>query len=246
MAKTAFKTVAEYIASKPKQVQPLLKRVRSAIRKAVPDAEEGISYQIAGYKLNGVPLLYFAAWKQHFSLYPANDAMVEYFKDELAGYERSKGTLRFPFSEPVPVPLLEKLAKFRAKQLSDLEKGRGRKKGREAQLARVRKICATMPSVSEKLSHGAPTFFVQKDKGVFTVFADNHHEDGHLAVWLPAPVGLQSALIEEAPETYFKPPYVGAGGWIGIELDQVRDETLEIHVRKAWELAAVRRKSQPR
>jgi uncharacterized protein YdhG (YjbR/CyaY superfamily) len=246
MAKTAFKTVAEYIASKPKQVQPLLKLVRSAIRKAVPDAEEGISYQIAGYKLNGVPLLYFAAWKQHFSLYPANDAMVEYFKDELAGYERSKGTLRIPFSGTVNVRLIERLAKFRAKQITDREKGRGRKKGREAQLERVRRICATMPSVSEKLSHGAPTFFVQKDKGVFTVFSDNHHDDGHLAVWLPAPVGLQSALIEEAPETYFKPPYVGAGGWIGIELDQVGDETLEIHVRKAWELAAVRRKSQPR
>jgi hypothetical protein len=102
-----------------------------------------------------------------------------------------------------------------------------------------------MPSVSEKLSHGVPTFFVQKDKGVFTVFSDHHHEDGHLAVWLPAPPGLQAALIEDAPTTYFKPPYVGVGGWIGIELDQIRDDALEIHVRKAWELAAGKKKKKP-
>jgi len=91
--------------------------------------------------------------------------------------------------------------------------------------------------VSEKLSHGAPTFFVKKDKGVFATFADNHHEDGHLALWLPAPAGMQSALIEDAPKTYFKPPYVGVSGWIGIELDQISDEALEIHVREAWEIA---------
>jgi len=233
MAKTNFKTINDYIAAKPKEVHALLKRLRDAIRKAVPEAEELISYQIPGYKLNGVPLLYFAVWKQHFSLYPANDDLVASFKNELSRYERSKGTIRFPLADPVPVQLIERIAKFRVKQLASLEKGRGRGKGREAQLERVRRICSTMPSVSEKLSHGAPTFFVQKDKGVFTVFSDNHHEDGHLAVWLPAPPGLQAALIEDAPATYFKPPYVGVSGWIGIELDQVRDDALEIHVRKA-------------
>ena len=125
------------------------------------------------------------------------------------------------------------------KQLTTREKGKGgRKKGREAQLDRIRRICSTMPSVSEKVSHGTPTFFVEKDKGVFVMFADNHHQDGHLAVWVPAPSGLQSALIEEAPATYFKPPYVGSSGWIGIELNQIRDEALEVHIREAWTLAA--------
>ena len=242
MAKTNFKTVAEYIASKPRDVQVLLKPLRDAILKAVPEADEVISYQIPGYKLKGVPLLYFAAWKEHFSLYPANDALVAAFKKELSRYERSKGTIRFPLAELVPVRLIERIAKFRAKQVVELNKGKGRGKGRDAQLERVRRICTAMPSVYEKLSHGAPTFFVQKDKGVFTVFADNHHEDGHLAVWLPAPPGLQSALIEDAPATYFKPPYVGAGGWIGIELSEVRDDALELHVRKAWELAAGNKK----
>jgi uncharacterized protein YdhG (YjbR/CyaY superfamily) len=244
MAKTDFKSVNEYITSRPRPVQAVLKRVRSTIRKAVPAAEELISYQIPAYKLNGVPLLYFAGWSRHYSLYPANDALVEAFKDELARYELSKGTIRFPLAEPVPINLIERIAKFRAQQLKLREKGKSGKKGSETQLARIRRICATMPSVSEKLSHGAPTFFVEKDKGVFTMFVDNHHEDGHLAVWLPVPAGLQSALIGDAPTTYFKPPYVGSSGWIGIELDQIRDEALEIHVREAWELAA-RKKKKP-
>ena len=246
MAKTDFKTVVEYIGSKSRPARVVLKRVRSTIRRAVPAAEEGISYQIPTYRLNGVPVIYFAGWKEHYSLYPASDDLVAVLKDELAGYEISKGTIRFPLSEPVPEDLIERIVRFRAEKLIQREKGRGRKKGRESQLERVRRICATMPSVSEKLSHGAPTFFVEKDKGVFTMFADNHHQDGHLAVWLPAPPGLQSALIEDAPKTYFKPPYVGTSGWIGIELGQISDEVLEIHVRKAWELAAPKKKTSRR
>jgi hypothetical protein len=103
-------------------------------------------------------------------------------------------------------------------------------------------MCAAMPSVSEKLSHGAPTFFVEKDKDVFVMFTNNYHDDGHLAVWLPAPSGLQSALIEEASATYFKPPYVGSSGWIGIELGRISDEALQIHIREAWELTAPKKK----
>src|SRR5215510_2812019 len=103
MAKTDFKSVNEYIASKPKETQLVLKRVRSTIRKAVPSGEEMISYQMPVYKLDGVPVLYFAGWKQHYSLYPASDALVAAFKDELSRYDLSKGTIRFPLSEPVPV-----------------------------------------------------------------------------------------------------------------------------------------------
>lgn len=248
MAKTDFKSVTEYIASKPRDAQVLLKRVRGAIRKGVPAAEEGISYQIPTYKLNGVPVVYFAGWKNHFSMYPVTDALLAAFKNELAGYEISKGTIRFPYSESVPVELIERLAKFRAEQLIKRDKGKGgRKGGRESQLERVRRICGSMPSAFEKLSHGAPTFFVEKYKNVFTMFADNHHQDGHLAVWLPAPAGLQAVLVEEAPETYFTPPYVGSSGWIGINLNQIGDEALEIHVRKAWELSAPKKKqTRPR
>src|SRR6267142_195602 len=124
MAKTDFKSVNEYIASKPKDVRVVLKRVRSTIRKAVPAAEELISYQIPVYKLNCVPVLYFAGWKQHYSLYPASDALVAAFKDELARYELSKGTIRFPLSEPVPVNLIERNAQFRPTQLTTRENGK--------------------------------------------------------------------------------------------------------------------------
>jgi uncharacterized protein YdhG (YjbR/CyaY superfamily) len=249
MAKTDFKSVNEYIASRPKEVQGILKRVRSAIRKAVPAAEEGISYQIPAYKLDGRPVLFFAGWKEHFSLYPAGDRLVAAFKDDLAPYKLSKGTIRFPHSEPVPVDLIERLAKFRAKEVAESDKpkrarlGKGRSGPLETQLERVRRICGGMPRVSEKLSHGAPAFFVEKDKGVFVMFADNHHSDGHLAVWIPAPPGMQAALIGDAPATYFKPPYVGTSGWIGIELDQIGDEALAIHIREAWELAAPKKKT---
>jgi uncharacterized protein YdhG (YjbR/CyaY superfamily) len=116
MAKTDFKSVDDYIATFPEDVQAILQRVRSTIRKAVPGAEEMISYQIPAYKLHGDRVLYFAGWKEHYSLYPAPDPVVEAFKDELAPYKVNKGTIRFPLSSPVPVKLIERIAKFRAKE----------------------------------------------------------------------------------------------------------------------------------
>jgi uncharacterized protein YdhG (YjbR/CyaY superfamily) len=103
MAKTDFKSVDEYIASQPEAVQGVLKRVRSTIRKAVPGAEEVISYRIPTYKLHGGPVLYFAGWKQHYSLYPVTDHVVAACNDDLVPYQVNKGTIRFPLSQPVPV-----------------------------------------------------------------------------------------------------------------------------------------------
>lgn len=122
MAKTGFKSVDEYIASQPEAVRAMLKRVRSAIRKAVPKAEEMISYQIPAFKLHGGPVLYFAGWKQHYSLYPATDRVTAAFRDDLARYDVRKDTIRFPLSEPVPVKLIERIAKFRAKEIAEREK----------------------------------------------------------------------------------------------------------------------------
>ena len=116
MDKTDFKSVGEYIATHPDDTQAILRRVRSTIRKAVPGAEEVISYQIPTYKLHGGYVVYFAGWKQHYSLYPANDHLVVAFKDDLAQYKISKGTIRFPLSQPVPVKLIERIAKFLAKE----------------------------------------------------------------------------------------------------------------------------------
>jgi len=107
------------------------------------------------------------------------------------------------------------------------------------QLERVRGICSTLPETTEKLSHGEPTFFVNNK--VFVMFAGNHHNDGHIAVWLPVPSGFQTTLIEAAPETFFKPPYVGVRGWVGIELDRINDKDLTYHIQVAWELIAPKR-----
>ena len=107
------------------------------------------------------------------------------------------------------------------------------------QLERVRRICLTLPETSEKLSHGEPTFFVQNK--VFVMFANNHHNDGHIAVWLPVPPDFQDGLIETFPTVFFKPPYVGARGWIGIELDRISDQDLSFHIQTAWELIAPKR-----
>jgi hypothetical protein len=109
----------------------------------------------------------------------------------------------------------------------------------ERQLERVRRICLALPETTERLSHGEPTFFVKKK--VFVMFADNHHNDGHIAVWLPVPFGMQTALIESNPSTYFKPPYVGVRGWVGIELDRINDQDLTFHIHTAWELIAPKR-----
>ena len=121
VAKTDFKSVSEYIASQPEAVQSVLERVRRAIRKAVPGAEEVISYQIPTYKLHGGPVLYFAGWKRHYSLYPATARVVAAFKDELASYEVKRATIRLPLSEPVPVKLIERIARFRAKEVAARE-----------------------------------------------------------------------------------------------------------------------------
>jgi uncharacterized protein YdhG (YjbR/CyaY superfamily) len=131
MAKTDFKSVDEYIATHPEEVQAILQRVRTTIRKAVPGAEEVISYQIPAYKLHGGAVIYFAGWKRHFSLYPATGPLVEAFRDDLAPYEvNDKGTIRFPLSQPVPVRLIARIAKFRAKEAAEgsEEKGAAPKK----------------------------------------------------------------------------------------------------------------------
>ena len=114
----------------------------------------------------------------------------------------------------------------------------------EEQIGRVRRICMSLPGTEEKLSHGEPTFFVGKK--VYTMCANNHHEDGHVAVWIPAAPGVQAALIEEAPSVYFRPPYVGVSGWVGVELAGVDDAQLGALIREAFRVVTVRRTAASR
>ena len=106
------------------------------------------------------------------------------------------------------------------------------------QLDRIRRVCGSIPGTIEKISHGEPTFFTPKR--VFAMFANNHHGDGHVAVWIPAAPGVQAALIEEAPDIYYRPPYVGVSGWVGVELSRVNDEQLGALIREAFRLVTVK------
>ncbi|MBM3676154.1 MAG: MmcQ/YjbR family DNA-binding protein [Actinobacteria bacterium] len=87
-----------------------------------------------------------------------------------------------------------------------------------AALERVRAICHALPEVEERLSHGSPSFFVG-GKRTLCMFHDHHHDDGRVAIWCPAPDGVQAALVAEEPGRFFRPPYVGHRGWLGVRLD---------------------------
>ncbi len=117
MAKPGFESVAQYIAAQPKPTQTALEQVRAVIRKAMPQgAEEVISYQIPAFRLPGGVVIFFAGWKEHVSIYPATGLVDEVLGDKLAPYRESKGTLRFPLSEPLPLKLIERVAKLKAKE----------------------------------------------------------------------------------------------------------------------------------
>ncbi len=88
-------------------------------------------------------------------------------------------------------------------------------------LARVRALCLALPETSERLSHGAPTFFVRKK--TFVMFHDDHHGDGRLAIWCAAPMGAQEAMVRSEPDRFFRPAYVGHRGWLGLRLDRDLD-----------------------
>ncbi len=105
-------------------------------------------------------------------------------------------------------------------------------------LARLRAVCCALPEVTERRSHGEPTWFV-RDKKTFVMFADHHHDD-RLAFWCAAPPGAQEALVGSAPDRYFRPPYVGGRGWVGVRLDVPGvdwDEIADV-VRDAYRVVA--------
>ena len=118
---------------------------------------------------------------------------------------------------------------------------------RKRTVERIRRICLALPEVSERLSHGAPTFFV-RGKRAFVMVLTNHHGDGRFAIWCAAPDGLQRMLVEADPERFFVPPYVGHRGWLGVRLDRgldwdeltgiVEDAFVEVAPRALVERAA--------
>jgi uncharacterized protein YdhG (YjbR/CyaY superfamily) len=112
-AKTIPKTIDEYLArAKPGQ-RTVLEKLRKTIHAVAPNMEESISYGLAGFKLNGRPLVYFGAWANHCAFYPASSALAKKFQDQLKKFETSKGTIRFSPDRPLPAALVRKLVKAR-------------------------------------------------------------------------------------------------------------------------------------
>lgn len=128
MVKGSVHSVDDYIASRPKPVQTTLKRLRSILRRALPGAEEVISYQIPAYRLQGKIVIYFAGWREHYSLYPSGSRLPDALKEDLESYEQSRGTIRFELSEPIPEKLIARIARFRAKEAAEKAKASAPKK----------------------------------------------------------------------------------------------------------------------
>ena len=120
---SAPKNIDEYIACFPKDVQAILEKIRATIRKAAPDAEEKISYQMPTFALKG-NLVHFAAWKEHIGFYPAPTG-IEAFKTELSAYEGAKGSVQFPLDRPIPYDLIGRIVESRVKE--NLEKAAARR-----------------------------------------------------------------------------------------------------------------------
>lgn len=116
MAKTNFKSVEEYIKTFPAEIQKILQQVRETIKKAAPEAEETINYQIPTFKLNG-NLVHFAAFKNHIGFYPAPSGQKA-FEKELSVYKSGKGSVQFPLDKPMPLALIKRIVQYRVKENS--------------------------------------------------------------------------------------------------------------------------------
>ncbi len=110
--KTTFSNMDEYIVSFPIEKQEILKKIRATIKKIIPKGEETISYAIPTFKLNGNNLVHFAAFKNHIGFYATPSGHAE-FKEELSKYKQGKGSVQFPFDQPIPYDLIKRIVKFK-------------------------------------------------------------------------------------------------------------------------------------
>jgi len=115
-SKKKFETVDQYLLNFPESVVKKLELIRATVKCLVPEAEELISYNMPAFKIHGLILIYFAAYKAHLSIYPGNVKVFEIFREELADYKTSKGTIQFPLTIELPINLIERIIIFRVKQ----------------------------------------------------------------------------------------------------------------------------------
>ena len=117
MAMPRYASVAKYLAAQSPTARRLLAQVRAIVKKAIPSAEETLSYGIPTYALDGKAVIFFAAWKNHFSIYPVSTPVAETLGDAIAPYRAAKGTLQFGYDAPLPAKLIERIAKLRAAEV---------------------------------------------------------------------------------------------------------------------------------
>lgn len=128
MARTDYASVADYLATQPPKARRVLEQVRRALGRAIPRAAEAISYQIPALSVDGVAVIYFAGWKDHYAVYPVGERVAAALGAEIAPYKASKGTLRFSLDLPVPVALLTSIARLRAEEVADIVAARRARK----------------------------------------------------------------------------------------------------------------------
>ena len=114
-----YATVAEYLPDQPKDVRETLESVRRSVLAVAPNATEKIGYGMPGFYVDGHPLVYYSAFKEHCSLFPASGGVIEKLADDLKGYGLAKGTIRFPIGEPLPPPLVKKIVKAKLEELRE-------------------------------------------------------------------------------------------------------------------------------
>ena len=107
------------------------------------------------------------------------------------------------------------------------------------ELGRLREVCLALPEVSERVSHGSPTFFIREKRTLVTFHPDGIHGEHGTSIWVPAPAGVQEQLVDDEPERFYRPPYVGHRGWVGVRLDRDPDwAEIEAIVHDAYRLVA--------
>ena len=208
--------VDEYIDSFPLPVRKLLEQVRKVIRQAAPDAKEAISYQMPGYKLDGM-LVYFAGWKNHLGFYPSTSG-ISNFKKELSGYTIAKGSVQFPYDKPLPLDLIRDIVKFRAqenrekaaaKKTPTKNSGKAKPAGEDPvdswlnkqdtagkkNFNTIRKIIRKVsPGISERIKWNAPSYhYKEKD---FLTFGPYRDKRILLVFHHPGITKIRSPLLE--------------------------------------------------
>lgn len=138
MAKTDYQSVDHYIAAQAEAVQPILQKVRGLILKALPGAEEVISYQLPTFKLHGSYVIYLNAASKHYALYPLTDAITQGLGEEITPHVHGKGTMRFSYADPIPTRLIQRIVKIRAKETEAAAKAKAAAKAPRASRAKTK------------------------------------------------------------------------------------------------------------